>query len=208
MQTTIFFNFAAMKLMIIDDNAGVRTALRLLLSKEFDEIAAIGDPTLIPALMQAGNIDAVLLDMNFQSDNLNGEEGLFWLSKIKSYPEPPCVVLITAFGDIELAVEGMKRGAEDFITKPWDNSLLIEKLKKGIAKNQLKRKEKRSVEAAKEIEQANSAREQMTLDQLKMDHVRLTIEKCGGNLSAAAERLGINRQTLYNLLKKGDKHQD
>lgn len=99
-----------MKLLIIDDNVAVRTSLRLLLSDHFDEIAAVGDPQLIPALLAPGNVDVILLDMNFDNQKLDGSDGLFWLSRIKDSPDPPAVVLITAFGDVPLAVESMKRG--------------------------------------------------------------------------------------------------
>lgn len=72
-----------LKLLIIDDNAAVRTSLKVVLSGVFDEIMAVGDPTLIPALLRNGDVDAVLLDMNFSTANLDGREGLIWLSKIK-----------------------------------------------------------------------------------------------------------------------------
>ena len=124
-----------MKILIIDDNPAVRTSLRLVLDGVFDEIAAVGDPRLLPALLAPGNIDAVLLDMNFDSTRLDGSDGLFWLSNIKNRDNAPAVVLITAFGDVPLAVEAMKRGAEDFVTKPWDNDDLIAKLRKAIARN-------------------------------------------------------------------------
>lgn len=191
-----------MKLLIIDDKAAVRTTLRLLLSKEFDEIATIGDPKLIPAVMKDNDVDVVLLDMNFTNSNLDGSEGLFWLDRIKSSDNPPAVVLITAFGDVPLAVEAMKNGAEDFVTKPWDNDDLISKLHKAIKKNSEMKSQRASVAKAREIEQKERIQDEMTLDELKLSHIRHIIKLSGGNLSAAAERLGINRQTLYNLLKK------
>ncbi len=191
-----------MKLLIIDDNAAVRTTLRLLLSKEFDEIATIGDPKLIPAVMKDNDVDVVLLDMNFSNSNLDGSEGLFWLERIKSSDNPPAVVLITAFGDVPLAVEAMKNGAEDFVTKPWDNDDLIAKLHKAIKKNTEMKSQRVSVAKAREIEQKERIQDEMTLDELKLAHIRHVIKLSGGNLTAAAERLGINRQTLYNLLKK------
>lgn len=190
------------KLLVIDDNVAVRATLRILLSKEFDEIVAVGDPRLIPALLSEGDVDAVLLDMNFDSGNLDGKEGIFWLSRIKDIPDAPCVVMITAFGDIPLAVEAMKLGAEDFVTKPWDNDELILKLRNAIEKNRVARRQSKTVENAREIEAQNEERDNMTLDELKLHHVKKVIEQCGGNYSAAAEKLGVKRQTLYNLLKK------
>lgn len=191
-----------MKILIIDDNPAVRTTLKLVLDGIFDEIVAVGDPRLIPALLTAGNIDAVLLDMNFGTSRLDGSDGLFWLSRIKNNENAPAVVLITAFGDVPLAVEAMKRGAEDFVTKPWDNDELIAKLRKAIAQNRTRRNASVALNNARELERRDNMRRQMTLDELKYEHVSTVVDSCGGNLSAAAERLGITRQTLYNILKK------
>ncbi len=191
-----------MKVLIIDDNPAVRTTLRLVLNGVFDEIAAVGDPRLIPALLAAGNIDAVLLDMNFDNSRLDGSDGLFWLSRIKESENAPAVVLITAFGDVPLAVEAMKLGAEDFVTKPWDNDELIAKLNKAIARNRAGRDASLVLDKARELERLDNQRRQMTLDELKFEHVSSVVDSCGGNLSAAADSLGITRQTLYNILKK------
>lgn len=191
-----------MKLLIVDDNAAVRATLKLLLDKEFDELVTVGDPKLIPALLYGGNVDVVLLDMNFDNTKLDCSDGLFWLERIKSGENPPAVVVITAFGDIDVAVKAMKIGAEDFVTKPWDNDKLVEKLRNAVSLNRRKRQDETAVKRGKEIEAEKEALDQMTLDEVKLRHIRNVIDRCGGNLSAASERLGINRQTLYNLLKK------
>lgn len=194
--------FKNMKLLIIDDNGAVRTTLRLLLSNEFEEIAAVGDPKLIPSLLQPRNVDIVLLDMNFDTNRLDCSDGLFWLNRIKSIENPPAVVVITAFGDVDIAVEAMKSGAEDFVTKPWDNDQLIEKLHRAVAVNRQRRSDRIAVSRVKEIEADREKMNHLTLDEMKLRHIRTVIDRCGGNLSAAAEQLDINRQTLYNLLKK------
>lgn len=191
-----------MKILIIDDNPAVRTTLRLVLADEDCEIAAVGNPQLIPALLQGGNTDAVLLDMNFDNGRLDGADGLFWLRRIKESPDAPAVVLITAFGDVPLAVEAMKLGAEDFVTKPWDNDELKAKLRRAVAANRQARKERQAMGKVLELQRRDSERAAMTLDQIKTEHINEVIAGCGGNLSAAAQRLGVNRQTLYNLLKK------
>lgn len=191
-----------MKILIIDDNPAVRATLKIVLGNEFGEVVAAGDPRLIPALLGSGTLDAVVLDMNFDSSRLDGSDGLFWLERIKVAGDAPAVVLITAFGDVPLAVEAMKLGAEDFITKPWDNDILIEKLHKAIEKNRQAKSAARSVDNAREIERRDSIRSRMTLSELKLEHIRHVIGQCGGNLSAAAGQLGINRQTLYNMLDK------
>lgn len=191
-----------MKLLIVDDNRAVRTTLKLVLADTFDEIAAVGDPHLLPALLLPGNVDAVLLDMNFDNRRLDGSDGLFWLSHIKESSNAPAVVLITAFGDVPLAVEAMKRGAEDFVTKPWDNDDLVAKLLRAIDKNRKEKALARTLDNAAELEQRENERSRMTLDELKIEHVNAVIDRCGGNLTAAAAQLGVNRQTLYNIQKK------
>lgn len=191
-----------MKILIIDDNKAVRLSLKMVLGSEFDSILTIGDPTLLPALLANGDFDAVLLDMNFDTSRLDGNDGLFWLERIKSMPQPPAVVLITAFGDIQLAVEAMKRGGDDFVTKPWDNDDLIAKMKSAIRKNRQARSEQAVLSQAKDTKARQDKLDAMTLDELKADHINSVVARCNGNLTQAAKLLGINRQTLYNQLKK------
>lgn len=118
--------------------------------------------------------------MNFHLGVNTGSEGLFWLEQMKKFhPEIP-VVLFTAYGDIDIAVRGLKMGAADFVTKPWDNDILLDKLRSVLAK----------------------CRQQMkTLDEVENEHIQRALDKCHGNLSQASEMLGITRQTLYNKIK-------
>lgn len=190
------------RLLIIDDNVAVRATLKLLLEDVFSEVDAIENPSMIATLPQLGSYDAVLLDMNFDNGRLDCSDGLFWIERLKSLPTPPAIVVITAFGDVEIAVKAMKLGAEDFITKPWDNDQLIDKLNKAISKNRQQRNDKDAARRTLQLEAAENERLNLTLDEVKMRHIRSVINNCGGNLSAAAQQLGVNRQTLYNLLKK------
>lgn len=191
-----------MKILIIDDNQSVRLSLKLVLGNEFDKVTAIGDPRLLPALLAEGDIDAVLLDMNLDNQRLNGSDGLFWLSRITEMPDAPAVVLITAFGDVPLAVEAMKLGGDDFITKPWDNDELIAKLRLAIDKNRASRSDKAALSRAQDFKAREEKQQTMTLEEMKTAHINSVVARCNGNLSRAAELLGINRQTLYNQLKK------
>lgn len=113
------------KIIVVDDNEAVLKTLRTILSREFKTVVCASVPTLLPALLREDDVDVVLLDMNFGTGKQSGGEGLFWLDRIRERPNPPEVVLITAFGDIELAVASLKRGAADFIVKPWDNDKLL-----------------------------------------------------------------------------------
>ena len=113
------------KILVVDDNTGIRSALKILLSMRFAEVELIATPNILVDTMKCFRPDVVLLDMNFETDINTGNEGLFWLSELKrDFPEVE-VVLFTAYADIALAVEGMKRGAFDFVVKPWDNTKLL-----------------------------------------------------------------------------------
>jgi DNA-binding NtrC family response regulator len=118
------------KILVVDDNANIRSALKILLPMRFEEVEIIPSPKELMSMMQRFKPDAVLLDMNFDTDINTGNEGLFWLSELKREFPLVEVVLFTAYADIALAVEGMKRGAFDFVVKPWDNAKLLGILEK------------------------------------------------------------------------------
>ena len=115
-------------ILVIDDNKGVLSALKLLLKSHFERIIALPSPVTIPSVLREENPDVVLLDMNFTDALNSGNEGLYWLREIKRMHPALPVVLFTAYGDIDLAVRGIKEGATDFVVKPWDNAKLIETL--------------------------------------------------------------------------------
>ena len=189
-------------IVIIDDNKAVLQSLKLILEGVFAQVTTHTYPNILPTVLNGGKVDAILLDMNFSAQRLDGEEGLSWLKYIKSQPNPPAVVLITAFGDINLAVNSLKEGAEDFITKPWDNDELIEKLLKAIetcAENRLKTQKMREADYLKDKEEMVR---QMTLDEMEKQHIVDIMEECEYNMKEVAVRLGISRQTLYNKMKK------
>ena len=116
------------KILIVDDNAGIRQALRILLPLHFAEVETLPSPVTLVSTLERFRPDVVLLDMNFNTSINTGNEGLYWAGEIKKMVPEVEVVLFTAYADIALAVEGMKRGAFDFIVKPWDNEKLIEVL--------------------------------------------------------------------------------
>ena len=147
------------KIILMDDNEAVLKALKMILAREFKMVVGVSVPTLLPALLREGDVDIVLLDMNFVTGRQDGSEGLFWLDRIVGRPDPPQVVLITAFGDIELAVSALKRGAADFVVKPWDNEKLVAILQGAFRRRRKVRTEAASVRrisATKEHEQVVS----------------------------------------------------
>ena len=113
------------KILIVDDNAGIRQALKILLPIHFAEVETLSSPVTLVSTLERFRPDVVLLDMNFNTDINTGNEGLYWAGEIKQMMPEVEVVLFTAYADIALAVEGMKRGAFDFIVKPWDNEKLV-----------------------------------------------------------------------------------
>ena len=116
------------KILIVDDNAGIRQALKILLPIHFAEVETLSSPVTLVSVLERFRPDVVLLDMNFNTSINTGNEGLYWAGEIKKMMPEVEVVLFTAYADIQLAVEGMKRGAFDFIVKPWENEKLIEVL--------------------------------------------------------------------------------
>lgn len=128
------------KIAVIDDNQAVLKSLKLVLKRVFVSVVTLPNPNSLPSLLESEEIDVILLDMNFNAQRLDGEEGISWLKYIKQQPNPPAVVLITAFGDIGLAVQSLKEGAEDFVSKPWDNDELVEKLLAAIEKRETRQR--------------------------------------------------------------------
>ena len=115
-------------ILIVDDNRSVLTAVQLLLKPHFEKIITLTSPVTLTSVLREETPSVVLLDMNFTSGINTGNEGLFWLQEIKRLRPSLPVVLFTAYGDIDLAVRGIKEGATDFIVKPWDNQKLVETL--------------------------------------------------------------------------------
>lgn len=124
----------------IDDDPDVLTAVRLLLKQQVKEIVTDKNPENIPSLLNSKSFDVLLLDMNFKASIHTGNEGLFWLKKVKTLRPDMAVIMITAYGDIDLAVRSLKEGAADFVVKPWHNERLLSTIeealkRKGAAKN-------------------------------------------------------------------------
>lgn len=167
-------------LLVVDDNPSIFTTLEICLDGVFDRIVTLTRPEGILVTLEQERIDAILLDMNFTLGVNNGQEGLLWVQAIhRRHPDIP-IILMTAYADVKLAVRGLKSGAADFVTKPWDNHELIRVLKDAIDANTMV----------------------VPLEKMEEEHVRKVVDKCHGNISRAAELLEISRQRLYKKLKK------
>ena len=112
-------------ILIVDDNKSVLASLELLLENEFSTVRTAANPNQITTLLTTTSIDIVILDMNFSAGINNGNEGLYWLKHIHEIRPALPVVMLTAYGDVELAVKALKNGATDFLLKPWDNRTLV-----------------------------------------------------------------------------------
>ncbi len=167
-------------LLAVDDNPAILTALKICLGGHFERIITLSQPDNLLNTLQMEQVSIVLLDMNFSLGVDTGRDGLLWLQAIQKHHPTLPVVLMTAYADIPLAVRGLKAGAADFVTKPWDNGELLQKLKDAI----------------------NRQLEVRPLEELEAEHIRKAVDQCEGNLTQAAKMLGITRQTLYTKLKK------
>lgn len=113
------------KILIVDDNEDLLKAAKMHLKRHFAQVDIEKNPEAIPALMNNEDYDVILLDMNFTKDVSSGKEGYYWLEKILSLDPSAVVVLITAYGDVQMAVKAIKAGATDFVLKPWENEKLL-----------------------------------------------------------------------------------
>jgi DNA-binding NtrC family response regulator len=113
------------KILVVDDDPDILLTTRVILKRQFETIDTETDPQRIIALVRQGNYDLILLDMNFRTGATSGREGIGWLQKILKTDPQAIVVMMTAYGDIDLAVKAMKEGAADFIIKPWENQRLL-----------------------------------------------------------------------------------
>src|SRR5690606_19798235 len=134
------------KILIIDDDEDVLLAAKMLLKKHAHQVIIEKNPKKIPFLLNNDTYDAILLDMNFSQDITSGKEGFYWLNEILERDPTAVVIMITAFGDVEMAVKAMKEGATDFVLKPWQNEKLIATISAAI-------KLKRSYKEVNRLEQ-------------------------------------------------------
>ncbi|MCF7910886.1 MAG: sigma-54 dependent transcriptional regulator [Candidatus Cloacimonetes bacterium] len=139
------------KILVVDDNEDILFSLKLLLKNQVGKIILEKDPAQIPRLLENEDFDIILLDMNFTKDSISGQEGFYWLDRILEINPENIVIFITAYGDVERAVQAIRRGAVDFVLKPWQNEKLLAtlsatlKLKKSRQENDLLRSQQKEL---------------------------------------------------------------
>lgn len=173
-------------ILIVDDDVSIRSSLALMLKTAGFESRGASTEKEAFEILRSENPDLAILDMNLSLTTI-GRDGIEILRKFKILRPLMPVILLTAWGTLQLAVEGMKHGASDFVTKPWSNRDFVEKIKKAMDKAEMERKAAEAV---------------ATIEDSERELVAKALNKCDGNLSAAASLLGISRQALYRRIEK------
>lgn len=143
-------------ILVIDDQEDILFASKMLLKKHFENIYTLNNPKNVVELLSQNNIDVVLLDMNYRIGFEDGREGLYLLKEIKTLSPKTVVILMTAFGKVETAVEGLKAGAFDYILKPWENEKLLSVVKQAVDKSRKEQKKSNNIEIVDEFFVGNS----------------------------------------------------
>jgi DNA-binding NtrC family response regulator len=171
--------------LVLDDDPDVLKAVRMALSPEGVRVEAATSPDALLPVLQAQPFDAVLLDMNFAPGEVSGRAGMDGLAAVQGFDPTLSVVLMTAYGGVALAVEALKRGAVDFVLKPWRNDKLVDAVKAAVALTRSRR------EAAC-----------LDLDLIERHAIERALARHDGNISKAAEALGLTRPALYRRIEK------
>lgn len=127
-------------IVVIDDQEDILFAVKMLLKKHFETIHTLNNPKNIVKLLSENTIDVVLLDMNYRIGFEDGREGLYLLKEIKTLSPKTAIILMTAFGKLETAIEGLKMGAFDYVLKPWENDKLIFTIKQAVEESRREQK--------------------------------------------------------------------
>jgi two-component system response regulator HydG len=167
-------------LLLVDDDEFVTLSIRLLLEPHFSSVKTLNNPERIPSFFDQDRFDVVILDMNFRHGDTTGNQGRFWLKKILSLSPDTQVILITAYADIQVAVESIKEGALDFIVKPWQNEKLLSTIKTANLVSQEKKKVRQLKSQQKSLVSALDQRYEPLIGKSEaMGLIRKTIEKVG-----------------------------
>jgi DNA-binding NtrC family response regulator len=173
-------------ILVVDDDRDVLYAARLALSRTAERVDTAQTTAGLAELASPGRYEAVLLDMNFAVGDQSGREGLSQLDRLRALDRHLAIVLMTTFGGVSLAVEALKRGATDFVLKPWRNDKLVESVAAACART----REARGAASTFDLEAAEKA------------EIQRALEYHGRNISRAAAALGMTRPALYRHMAK------
>ena len=184
----------APSILLLDDDPDVGLAAQLLLQRRVAPVTCLRRPAELSGALDRLRPALLLLDLNFGPGRTDGAQGLRLLEDVQGRPQAPTVVVMTAFAEIDLAVQAVKRGAFDFITKPWDNVRLVATCREALQRTSRATNEAATPAAPTEAVRPLAAQERAAL--------LLAMSEAGGNLSAAARALGLSRAALYRRLEK------
>ena len=169
--------------LVIDDKLEVHQAVALALEPWVERVESAASLDAVPALMASTRFDCALLDMNFSAGERSGREGMAGLDAIKAADPTLAVVLMTAYGAVSLAVESLKRGADDFLLKPWRNEALVAAVREAAGRTE-------------------AARAGTRLDALERSAIAGALDRNDGNIARTAAALGLSRPALYRRMAK------
>lgn len=179
-------------ILVLDDDPDVGLAAQLLLQRRVAPVTCLRRPAELSAALDALRPSLLLLDLNFGPGRTDGAQGLRLLADVQVRQQPPPVVVMTAYAEIDLAVQALRRGAFDFITKPWDNVRLVATCREAL---------QRALPAPDDVP-APAAEPVRSLAAQERAAVLAAMAQAEGNLSAAARLLGLSRAALYRRLDK------
>ena len=151
------------KILIVDDDEDILTAGKLLLKRQFSQVSTCNLPEHIPHFIRDQHFDAIILDMNFGPGESSGAQGFYWLEKILEINPQSVIIMITAHGGVDIAVEAMKLGATDFIAKPWQNEKVIATVSTAVLLGQSRSEAKNLRDTNKVLVQASNASNQQVM---------------------------------------------
>ena len=179
------------RILIVDDDSDILLAAKMYLRQHFQTVHTEKNPANIPDLLKNESYDVILLDMNFSRDATSGKEGFHWLNKILEIDPAAIVIFITGYGDIELAVQGIKEGATNFILKPWENNKLLATLEASL-----------NIRASKvELENLRGTNKMLAADQ---DHVFSNIIGTSDSMKKVMKTVEKVAKTDANVLILGE----
>jgi DNA-binding NtrC family response regulator len=170
--------------LVVDDDPDVARAAKMALAADF-AVEAAASPDEAEAKARTQPYAALLLDMNFAAGARDGAEGLAGLERLQGADPELAIVLMTTYGGVGLAVQGLKRGAADFVMKPWRNADLAA-----------------AIRGAAELTARRRARADLSLDELERRAIARALQAYGGNVSHAAQALGLTRPALYRRMAR------
>ncbi|MBB4842594.1 DNA-binding NtrC family response regulator [Paucibacter oligotrophus] len=191
-------NDSSPSILLLDDDPDVGLAAQLLLQRRVAPLQLLRRPAELATALDRCKPALLLLDLNFGPGRSDGAQGMRLLAEVLARPQPPVVVVMTAYAELELAIRALKAGAFDFITKPWDNIRLIATCQEAL------QKARAGSASAEPVAKLNTAHAKPARSLAVQERAALSqaMAEAEGNLSAAARLLGLSRAALYRRLDK------